>query len=41
MKKIALHIILCCIFTQLSAQEKWSFEECVAYALDNNLNVRQ
>lgn len=41
MKKIALHIILCCIFTQLSAQEKWSFEECVAYALDNNLNVSQ
>lgn len=41
MKKIAALLITLCFLSEASSQVKWSFEDCVNYALDNNINVMQ
>ncbi|NVK26957.1 MAG: TolC family protein [Flavobacteriia bacterium] len=44
MKKHAFLFLLCAIFstTSYSQQKKeWTFEECVNYALENNIDIRQ
>ncbi|MFT4970627.1 MAG: outer membrane protein, partial [Chitinophagales bacterium] len=41
MKNLASLFLLIFTSTLVFAQETWSFEDCVAYALDNNINVSQ
>ena len=42
MKKIGiLAIILCLGFTSQAQNKKWTLKECVAYALENNINIKQ
>jgi len=44
MLKIRLIISLCCmasIVFRVSAQETWTFEQCVRYAFDNNIRLKQ
>ena len=42
MKKLVLTgIILVITFFQTSAQKKWSLEECINYALENNIQIKQ
>ena len=40
MKKI-LTICLCCIVFRLSAQEAWTLEQCIRYAYENNIQLKQ
>ncbi|MDQ6889739.1 MAG: TolC family protein [Bacteroidota bacterium] len=40
-KKCKLLILFCSITIMLQAQEKWSLQKCVQYALDNNLTIKQ
>ncbi|MEO8150477.1 MAG: TolC family protein [Bacteroidia bacterium] len=40
-KKISLALIAVAIFTHTEAQKKWSLKECVDYALENNLQIKQ
>jgi outer membrane protein len=42
MKKIGiLAIILCLGYTSQAQNKKWTLKECVAYALENNINIKQ
>jgi outer membrane protein len=41
MRKLTLSFILAISFVALHAQEKWSLEKCVDYALTNNLQIKQ
>lgn len=44
MKKISVFIIAGLIFSQgyiLSQQRSWSLEECIKYAIDNNIQIKQ
>jgi outer membrane protein len=41
LKKISLLIVAFAIFIQADAQKKWSLKECVDYALENNLLIKQ
>jgi len=44
MLKIRLIISLCCmasIVFRVSAQEAWTFEQCIRYAFDNNIRLKQ
>ncbi|MBL4586871.1 MAG: TolC family protein [Flavobacteriales bacterium] len=34
-------IIFCASITGLSAQEEWTLERCIAYAIDNNIQIKQ
>ena len=37
-------IILCCVISvisRVSAQEKWTLEQCIQYAFDNNIQLKQ
>lgn len=40
-KKLKLIISLCFIGIIVQAQEKWSLQKCVQYALDNNISIKQ
>ena len=39
--KFNLFISLCFIVSVSNAQEKWSLQKCVQYALDNNISIKQ
>ena len=39
--KFLLFISLCFIVSVSNAQEKWSLQKCVQYALDNNISIKQ
>ncbi len=39
--KIKLFIIFCFFTAFVNAQEKWSLQKCVDYALDSNISIRQ
>ncbi|HNZ72537.1 MAG TPA: TolC family protein, partial [Prolixibacteraceae bacterium] len=41
MKKVALLLITIAIFMQSQAQEKWSLQKCIDYALTNNITIKQ
>lgn len=41
MKKVALLLITIAIFMQSQAQEKWSLQKCIDYALSNNIMIKQ
>jgi outer membrane protein len=44
MKKILILIFTCLIFSQaliFSQQKVWSLEECIKYAIDNNIQIKQ
>lgn len=41
MKKTLTLLLTCILATTLSAQKVWSFQDCVDYALKNNLNINQ
>lgn len=41
MKKVALLLITIAIFMQSQAQEKWSLQKCIDYALNNNIMIKQ
>lgn len=41
MKRILLALIGFLIVAELQAQEKWSLERCVQYAVENNISVKQ
>lgn len=41
MKKVFFTLILFCAFYYLNAQNKWSLQQCVDYALKNNLSLKQ
>ncbi|MFC7357975.1 TolC family protein [Jejudonia soesokkakensis] len=41
MKKIVSVLILLVTITQVSAQKKWTLVECVQYALENNISIKQ
>lgn len=40
MKKL-LFIFLCCYFSSFAQQKEWSIEDCMEYAIKNNLTVQQ
>lgn len=40
MKNTILYFFICCSFS-LTAQKKWTLEECVEYALENNISIKQ
>jgi len=41
MKKILLAILTCCLsLGTVSAQQKWSLEDCINYAIKNNLTIK-
>ncbi len=39
--KIVLALLLGCILYNTYSQEKWSLEQCIRYALDNNIQIKQ
>lgn len=39
--KINLLILIFFVTTSVSAQEKWSLQKCVQYAIDNNISIKQ
>lgn len=41
MKKILILFAVAALFVQAQAQEKWSLEKCIAYALENNIVIKQ
>lgn len=42
MRRPGIVFIICILgFTTLTAQQKWSLQQCVEYALDNNIQVKQ
>lgn len=41
MKKLVLSIFIFCISIGLQAQKKWTLQECVDYAVKNNLQIIQ
>ena len=41
MQKIIVAVFLLFIVTSASAQKKWTLQECVQYAMDNNISVKQ
>jgi len=41
MKKLTLSILLVISIFSLQAQEKWSLEKCINYALTNNIQIKQ
>ncbi len=41
MKKLLILFIIVFFASNLNAQKKWSLEECIQYALDNNIQVKQ
>src|SRR6185312_5176498 len=41
MQKIIVAVFLLFIITSASAQKKWTLQECVQYAMDNNISVKQ
>ncbi len=41
MKRIILIVSLLCLVFSLAAQKQWSLEECINYALENNIQVKQ
>ena len=40
-RKLKLLICFCFLFIATKAQEKWSLQRCVQYALDSNLSIKQ
>ncbi len=40
-RKLKLLICFCFLFIATQAQEKWSLQRCVQYALDSNLSIKQ
>lgn len=41
MKKTIILIAIAALFVQAYAQEKWSLEKCIDYALENNIVIKQ
>lgn len=41
MKKFSITLIAMFLFVQIQAQEKWSLQQCIDYALENNIVIRQ
>jgi len=44
MKKIKISIIACILFSHgivFSQQKEWSLEECIKYAIENNIDIKQ
>ncbi|HET7115531.1 MAG TPA: TolC family protein [Hanamia sp.] len=41
MQKIIVAVFLLFIVTSASAQKKWSLQECVQYAMDHNISIKQ
>ena len=41
MKKLTLSILFAITIISLQAQEKWSLEKCINYALTNNIQIKQ
>jgi outer membrane protein len=41
MRKLTLSLLFAISFMALNAQEKWSLEKCVDYALTNNIQIKQ
>jgi len=41
MQKLILFLFLNCIALSLFAQEKWTLQRCVQYALDSNISIKQ
>jgi len=41
MKKLIIIIAIVAIFVQGKAQEKWSLDKCIEYALENNIAIKQ
>ncbi len=41
MKKLIVLVIALLAFINIQAQQKWTLQECVAYALENNISVKQ
>ena len=40
MRKIKILTLLCCFLTiSATAQHKWTLEECISYAQENNINM--
>ena len=41
MKLTSLYIVLFCTMLSFSQQKKWTLQECVNYALENNISIQQ
>ncbi len=41
MQKIVIIFFINFLFFTTTAQEKWSLQKCVQYALDNNISIKQ
>jgi outer membrane protein len=42
MKKSAIFFLFLCLFSTIDAQSKqWTLEECIRYAIDNNISIKQ
>ncbi|MFZ4413852.1 MAG: TolC family protein, partial [Bacteroidales bacterium] len=41
MKKTFLLFIILLFVSNIQAQKKWTLEDCIKYALDNNIQVKQ
>jgi outer membrane protein len=41
MKKISLILLCACLCTSIQAQKQWTLEECIQYAIANNITIKQ
>jgi len=41
LSKIAILLLIFSVSTSLYAQKQWTLQECIQYALENNLNIKQ
>ncbi len=41
MQKILVGCLLACMVFNVNAQQKWSLQQCVQYAMDHNVSIKQ